>query len=248
MAPPSKKRRISPPPFPLPSSTVHSAAGYVESPSVSEWVDGFWQHSLEQIESLPLTGEEYKNPSLPLARIKKVMKTDEEVRMIAQEVPILLAKACELFIYELTGRAYIVADASKRRTITKEDILRATEKDADHLDFLVDIMHRVRPYTATSTSFPPAPSTSAFPSSPPLPGTSTAASINHSTTSPTSPVVESSGGALSKEVFNIVGRAIVERKGKEREEREREREGGEGEDESDGILGIFTREVEEEYD
>lgn len=35
---------------------------------------------------------------LPLARIKKIMKSDEDVRMISAEAPVLFAKACELFI------------------------------------------------------------------------------------------------------------------------------------------------------
>ena len=36
----------------------------------------------------------FKNHSLPLARIKKIMKSDEDVRMISIETPVLFAKAC----------------------------------------------------------------------------------------------------------------------------------------------------------
>ena len=43
---------------------------------------------------------------LPLARIKKIMKSDEDVRMISAETPILFAKACEMFIMELTLRSW----------------------------------------------------------------------------------------------------------------------------------------------
>jgi hypothetical protein len=39
--------------------------------------------------------EEFKNFALPLARIKKVMKSDPEVKMISAEVPVLLGKCCE---------------------------------------------------------------------------------------------------------------------------------------------------------
>lgn len=39
--------------------------------------------------------EEFKNFALPLARIKKVMKSDPDVKMISAEVPVLLSKACE---------------------------------------------------------------------------------------------------------------------------------------------------------
>lgn len=51
------------------------------------------------------TRADYKNHNdLPLARIKRIMKSDEDVRMISAEVPVLFAKACELFILDLTLR------------------------------------------------------------------------------------------------------------------------------------------------
>ena len=43
---------------------------------------------------------------LPLARIKRIMKSDEDVRMISAEAPIVFAKACEMFISDLTMRSY----------------------------------------------------------------------------------------------------------------------------------------------
>jgi len=47
----------------------------------------------------------FKNHNdLPLARIKRIMKSDEDVRMIRAETPVLFARACELFILELTIR------------------------------------------------------------------------------------------------------------------------------------------------
>jgi hypothetical protein len=42
--------------------------------------------------------------NLPLARIKKIMKSDEDVRMISSEAPALFAKACELFVLEVPSR------------------------------------------------------------------------------------------------------------------------------------------------
>jgi hypothetical protein len=38
---------------------------------------------------------DFKTYNLPLARIKKVMKSDEEVKMISAEAPIMFSKACE---------------------------------------------------------------------------------------------------------------------------------------------------------
>jgi nuclear transcription factor Y gamma len=39
-----------------------------------------------------------------LARIKRIMKSDEDVRMISAEAPVLFAKACELFVMDMTIR------------------------------------------------------------------------------------------------------------------------------------------------
>lgn len=61
--------------------------------------------------------EDYKQQSLPLARIKKIMKLDEEVKMISAEAPLLFAKAAEIFIHELTLRAWIHTEENKRRTL-----------------------------------------------------------------------------------------------------------------------------------
>ena len=54
---------------------------------------------------------------MPLARIKKIMKLDEDVKMISQEAPLLFAKAAEIFISELALRAWVQTEDSKRRTL-----------------------------------------------------------------------------------------------------------------------------------
>lgn len=59
----------------------------------------------ELIEQQPLDLNSFKSQQLPLARIKKIMKSDEDVRMISSEAPILFALACQMFITELTHKA-----------------------------------------------------------------------------------------------------------------------------------------------
>ena len=54
---------------------------------------------------------------MPLARIKKIMKLDEEVKMISAEAPIIFAKAAEIFIQEVTIRAWMHTEENKRRTL-----------------------------------------------------------------------------------------------------------------------------------
>lgn len=82
-----------------------------------------------------------KNQVLPLARIKKIMKLDEDVKMISAEAPLLFAKAAEIFIHELTLRAWIHTEDNKRRTLQKNDIAMAITK-YDQFDFLIDIVPR----------------------------------------------------------------------------------------------------------
>ncbi|GLT71645.1 hypothetical protein SLA2020_436470 [Shorea laevis] len=97
----------------------------------------FWANQMQEIEQT----NDFKNHSLPLARIKKIMKADEDVRMISAEAPVIFAKACEMFILELTLRSWIHTEENKRRTLQKNDIAAAISR-TDVFDFLVDIIPR----------------------------------------------------------------------------------------------------------
>ncbi|PON58266.1 Nuclear transcription factor Y subunit C [Trema orientale] len=97
----------------------------------------FWANQMQEIEQTT----DFKNHSLPLARIKKIMKADEDVRMISAEAPVIFAKACEMFILELTLRSWIHTEENKRRTLQKNDIAAAISR-TDVFDFLVDIIPR----------------------------------------------------------------------------------------------------------
>lgn len=101
----------------------------------------FWANQLQQVQQMPPQSEQdFKNHNdLPLARIKRIMKSDEDVRMISAEAPVLFAKACELFILELTVRSWTYSQHHKRRTLQKEDIKEAIQK-TDIFDFLVDVI------------------------------------------------------------------------------------------------------------
>jgi len=98
----------------------------------------YWQQIINHLES---DTHDYKLHQLPLARIKKVMKADPDVKMISAEAPILFAKGCDIFITELTMRAWIHAEENKRRTLQRSDIASALAK-SDMFDFLIDIVPR----------------------------------------------------------------------------------------------------------
>jgi len=95
----------------------------------------FWQEQMRATEQVT----DFKSHSLPLARIKKIMKSDEDVRMISSEAPALFAKACEMFILELTLRSWNNAEDNKRRTLQKDDIAAALNT-VEVFDFLVDVV------------------------------------------------------------------------------------------------------------
>jgi len=97
----------------------------------------FWQRQMHLIQQTDI--KRIKQHELPLARIKKIMKSDEDVRMISAEAPILFAKACELFILDLSMRAWSHTDENKRRTLQRSDVAEAVSQ-SDLFDFLVDII------------------------------------------------------------------------------------------------------------
>ena len=80
-----------------------------------------------EMTKLPINGD--KHHELPMARIKRIMKMDDSVKscvisilfayfkMIGSEAPVLIAKACEIFIRELTLVAWMHTEESKRRTL-----------------------------------------------------------------------------------------------------------------------------------
>ncbi|EGR34139.1 transcription factor hap5a family protein, putative, partial [Ichthyophthirius multifiliis] len=98
--------------------------------------------------------EVFRGHQLPLARVKKIMKSDEDVRMISAEAPVLFAKACEIFIIELTHRAWLFTEEGKRRTLQvqyiyiynnylyqkKKNDIAACIYNTEIFDFLIDIV------------------------------------------------------------------------------------------------------------
>lgn len=87
----------------------------------------------------PLSGR--PDPTPPSPPPFQIMKSDEDVRMISAEAPVLFARACEMFILELTLRAWAHADENKRRTLQRNDVAAAITR-TDIFDFLVDIVPR----------------------------------------------------------------------------------------------------------
>ncbi|VVB15546.1 unnamed protein product [Arabis nemorensis] len=116
-----------------------------------EQLHSFWCSQMESV-------RDFKSHQLPLTRIKKIMKSDRDVHMISAEAPIVLAKACEMFIFDLTRRSWVHAEESKRRTLQKSDISAAASRTFA-FDFLLDVVPRDESALAAAadTSFMPMP-------------------------------------------------------------------------------------------
>jgi len=57
--------------------------------------------------------------------------------MISAEAPILFAKACEMFIAEMTIKGYYNAEKNERKTLQRKDIATAIARTETY-DFLID--------------------------------------------------------------------------------------------------------------
>ncbi|OIT19588.1 PREDICTED: nuclear transcription factor Y subunit gamma-like isoform X2 [Nicotiana attenuata] len=96
----------------------------------------FWK---QQVEEILQASELKRKQELPLARIRRVIKSNDQVKMVSAHSIVLFAKATEMFILELTLRAWMQAELVKRRTLKRYDIARAIRNE-ELLDFLCDIV------------------------------------------------------------------------------------------------------------
>lgn len=58
--------------------------------------------------------------------------------------PIVTQNSCEIFICEITRRAWLHAEENKRRTLQRSDVASAVSR-SDQFDFLIDIVPREEP-------------------------------------------------------------------------------------------------------
>ncbi|EFH62191.1 hypothetical protein ARALYDRAFT_899680 [Arabidopsis lyrata subsp. lyrata] len=101
-----------------------------QPPQDNEQLKNFWSKEME--------GDlDFKNHKFPITRIKRIMKFDPDVNMIAAEAPILFSKANEMFIMDLTMRLWLHAQERKRLKIQRFDIAAAVAQTVI-FDFLLD--------------------------------------------------------------------------------------------------------------
>ncbi|XP_074352469.1 uncharacterized protein LOC141691599 [Apium graveolens] len=127
-------------PPPVSSSDQHQLANQEAQAQhlqyVRERLRQYWANQMQEMKP-----EDFKTHSLPISPIKRIMKADKDVKMIAKETAAVFAKACEMFILDLTSQAWINTEADGRRLVQNKDLAAAISK-TDLYDFLEDVIPR----------------------------------------------------------------------------------------------------------
>ncbi|XP_006830912.1 PREDICTED: chromatin accessibility complex protein 1 [Chrysochloris asiatica] len=84
-------------------------------------------------------GGEQRLVSLPLSRIRVIMKSSPEVSSINQEALVLTAKATELFVQYLATYSYRHGTGKDKKALAYSDVANTAE-ESDTFQFLADIL------------------------------------------------------------------------------------------------------------
>jgi hypothetical protein len=78
----------------------------------------------------------------PTARIKRIMQADDEVGKVAQQTPIAVGKALEMFMIALVTKSADVAKEKNSKRVSAQMLKQVVESD-DQWDFLREIVGKV---------------------------------------------------------------------------------------------------------
>ncbi|KAI0194173.1 hypothetical protein F4808DRAFT_464585 [Astrocystis sublimbata] len=98
--------------------------------------------AVAQVAKEPDIMESPVRTKFPTARIKRIMQADEEVGKVAQQTPIAVGKALELFMVQLVHRSAEVAKEKNSKRITAPMLKQAIDS-TNEWDFLRDIVAKV---------------------------------------------------------------------------------------------------------
>ncbi|KXN73430.1 histone-fold-containing protein, partial [Conidiobolus coronatus NRRL 28638] len=78
----------------------------------------------------------------PVARIKKIMQTDEDVGKMSHATPVLISKALELFIKSLCEATMMQAMRQNSKRVSPVH-LKQTVQIIEQFDFLKDVVSHI---------------------------------------------------------------------------------------------------------
>jgi nuclear transcription factor Y gamma len=89
--------------------------------SKQQMIHEFWRKKQEEIEAI----EDFNKHAIPMRRLKKVISGNKGKMMMRFDTPSFLTKVCEIFVQELSLRAWMCAHSQDRRIILDSDIADA---------------------------------------------------------------------------------------------------------------------------
>ncbi|KAK8792820.1 hypothetical protein WA158_004984 [Blastocystis sp. Blastoise] len=109
--------------------------------SIEDQLNTMWQNQVNSVKNVSIGDKKdfKKHIDLPVARIKRIMKSDQDVRMIAAETPVLFARACEIFIMDITIRSSQYGEYDNDRLILTRESIKGAIANIDIFDFLANI-------------------------------------------------------------------------------------------------------------
>lgn len=90
----------------------------------------------------------------PVARIKRLMQSDEEIGKVAQATPLVVAKALELFMVALVDESCTQARVRNSKRVTPSHLKQAV-MNKETFDFLQEVVEKYPdPVTTAAESMP----------------------------------------------------------------------------------------------
>ncbi|KAK5136576.1 hypothetical protein LTR08_002590 [Meristemomyces frigidus] len=85
--------------------------------------------------------------SLPLARVKKIIHTDDDIGNCSNNAAFLITVATEMFLQHLVEQAYNIVKSERkpRRNLAYRDVASAVAR-VENLEFLTDVVPKTVPY------------------------------------------------------------------------------------------------------
>ncbi|KAF8425630.1 histone-fold-containing protein [Tirmania nivea] len=102
------------------------------------------------IEPIPPADEINGSTALPLTRVKRIIKLDEEIGTCSSSAAFLVTVAAEMFIQYLANQGYKGAQKDRRKNLQYKDLANAVAA-LDTLEFLSDTIPRTVPYKKIAT-------------------------------------------------------------------------------------------------
>ncbi|CAN6326090.1 unnamed protein product [Urochloa humidicola] len=114
---------------------IHTPSRKPKPEFKKQTIQEFWGKKQEEMEAM----KDFRKHPIPMRRLRKVINAKKGKIMMRTDSPSFLTKACELFVQELSFRAWMCANSHGRRIILGSDIAEAIASINSH-DFLNNIL------------------------------------------------------------------------------------------------------------